>query len=104
MAEALGRYTKAELMAKCEALGLPFAPIAEPWDLFDDPHLNASGGLLPVTLADGRAVNLPAFPLSLDGERLGLRRDLPRLGEHNEEILAELGRAGAGRNASPVSA
>ena len=38
VAEALGRYTKAELMTRCEALGLPFAPIAQPWDLFDDPH------------------------------------------------------------------
>ena len=91
MQEALRRYTKAELMAKCEALGLPFAQIAHPWDLFDDPHLNASGGLLPLTLADGRVINLPAFPLALDGERLALRHDLPKLGEHNAEILAELG-------------
>jgi crotonobetainyl-CoA:carnitine CoA-transferase CaiB-like acyl-CoA transferase len=88
--EALRCYTKAELMAKCEALGLPFAPIAQPWDLFDDPHLNASGGLLPLTLADGRVINLPAYPLALDGERLVLRRGLPKLGEHNAEILAEL--------------
>src|SRR5215471_4533048 len=32
---------KQELMDKCEALGLPFAPIAKPEDLFEDPHLNA---------------------------------------------------------------
>jgi crotonobetainyl-CoA:carnitine CoA-transferase CaiB-like acyl-CoA transferase len=95
VAAALRGYTKAELMQKCEALGLPFAPIGQPWDLFDDPHLNQSGGLLPVTLADGRAVKLPACPLALDGERPALRRDLPALGEHNHEILAELGMAGA---------
>ncbi len=87
---ALRRYTKAELMAKCEALGLPFAPIAQPWDLFEDPHLTQSGGLVPLTLADGRTINLPAYPLALDGERLGLRRDLPALGEHNAEIMAEI--------------
>ena len=91
VAAALGRYTKPELMARCEALGLPFAPIAKPADLFDDPHLNASCGLVPVTLADGRTVNLPAYPLSLDGERLKLRRDLPGVGEHNAEILEEIG-------------
>lgn len=91
VAAALRRYTKAELMDKCEAIGLPFAPIAQPWDLFEDPHLNQSNGLLPVTLADGRTLPLPAYPLALDGERLTLRRDLPTLGEHNSEILAEIG-------------
>ncbi len=91
VAEAVRRYGKAELMAKCEALGLPFAPIATPWDLFDDPHLGASGGLVPLTLADGRAIELPGYPLAMDGERLPLRRDLPHLGEHNAEILGEIG-------------
>ncbi len=79
------------LMARCEELGLPFAPIAQPVDLFDDPHLNASGGLVPLTLPDGRTVRLPALPLALDGERLPLRHDLPAVGQHNAEIMAEIG-------------
>jgi len=87
----LARYTRAELIEKCEALGLPYAPIARPIEMFDDPHLNASGGLLPVTLPDGRVTRLPALPLSLDGERLKLRRDLPAAGEHGAEIARELG-------------
>ena len=91
VAAALRLYTKAELMHKCETLGLPFAPIAQPWDLFEDPHLNASGGLVPLTLTDGRVINLPGYPIALDGERLALRRDLPALGEHNAEILREIG-------------
>lgn len=90
VAAALHHYTKAELMQKCEALGLPFAPIAQPWELFEDPHLNESGGLLPLTLPDGRVIKLPGYPIALDGERLAKRRDLPSLGEHNEEILQEL--------------
>ncbi len=102
--EALRRYTKAELMDKCEALGLPFAPIAQPWDLFEDPHLAGSGGLVPLTLADGRTINLPAYPLALDGERLSLRRDLPTLGQHTDEILAEIGTVDPSCNVSGVSA
>ena len=58
-------------MEKCEALGLPYAPIARPVELFDDPHLNASGGLVPVTLPDGRRTKLPALPLALDGGAAG---------------------------------
>ncbi len=91
VAEAFHTYTKAALMEKCDALGLPFAPIARPVELFDDPHLNNSGGLLPLTLPDGRKVNLPALPLALDSERLGVRRDLPAVGEHDAEIALELG-------------
>jgi crotonobetainyl-CoA:carnitine CoA-transferase CaiB-like acyl-CoA transferase len=91
IAEVFRRHSRAELMEKCEALGLPFAPIARPIELFDDPHLNASGGLVPLTLPDGRATKLPALPIALDGERLPLRRDLPRAGEHGAAIAAELG-------------
>ena len=91
IAAALAGYSREALMAKCEALGLPYAPIVRPVELFDDPHLNGSGGLLALTLPDGRATKLPALPLSLDGQRLGIRRDLPGVGEHGGEIARELG-------------
>jgi crotonobetainyl-CoA:carnitine CoA-transferase CaiB-like acyl-CoA transferase len=91
VATALGLFTQGALMERCETLGLPFAPIAKPWDLFDDPHLNQSGGLVALTLADGRPVKLPALPLSMNGERLEQRRDLPTVGEHTAEIIAEIG-------------
>ena len=89
--ERLKDLTKNELMTRFEELGLPFAPIARPAELFDDPQLNVPGGLLPVTLADGRVTKLPNIPLSIDGERPELRRDLPRVGEHSAEIAAEIG-------------
>ena len=59
IAAALRHYSKADLMEKCEALGLPFAPIGKPADLFDDPHLNASGGLVPMLVGTGWAVVWP---------------------------------------------
>jgi crotonobetainyl-CoA:carnitine CoA-transferase CaiB-like acyl-CoA transferase len=91
VAGLFGGMTKQELMDKCEALGLPFAPIAKPEDLFDDPHLNASGGLTPVTLPNGTKTKVPSLPIEMDGARFGTRLDLPGVGEHTREVLERLG-------------
>ncbi len=89
------KYTKQELMAKLEKTGLPFAPIARPEELFDDPHLAASHGLVPLTVSDGpragQKTRLPALPLEMDGERFGVHRDVPRAGQHTREVLAAVG-------------
>jgi crotonobetainyl-CoA:carnitine CoA-transferase CaiB-like acyl-CoA transferase len=87
--------TKAELMAKLEQTGMPFAPIAKPHEMFDDPHLNAAGGLVPLTVADGEKkgakMKLPAIPVEMDGVRPGVRLDVPRQGQHTKDVLKELG-------------
>jgi crotonobetainyl-CoA:carnitine CoA-transferase CaiB-like acyl-CoA transferase len=69
--ELLSRFTRDEIIARLEGSGLPFAPIGRPEDMFDDPHLLASGGLQAVRLPDGRKAMLPALPIAMDGERLG---------------------------------
>ena len=88
--ELTREHSQEELAARLEAIGMPFAPIAKPWDLLDDPHLNASGGLLE-TRARGKTIRVPALPVSLDGERLAKRTDPPRVGEHARELLESLG-------------
>jgi crotonobetainyl-CoA:carnitine CoA-transferase CaiB-like acyl-CoA transferase len=90
LGELFKRFKQQELTAKLEAIGLPFAPIAKPWDLLDDQHLNASGGLLQTKIG-GKTIRVPALPLALDGKRLAKRADPPSIGEHSRELLAELG-------------
>jgi crotonobetainyl-CoA:carnitine CoA-transferase CaiB-like acyl-CoA transferase len=70
---------------------LPFAPITRPQDLLHDPHLLATGGLAPITLPDGQSAQAVLMPLTLDGQRPGVRLNPPRLGEHSHELLSELG-------------
>jgi crotonobetainyl-CoA:carnitine CoA-transferase CaiB-like acyl-CoA transferase len=89
--ERLAPHTAAELSALFEKNGLPFAPITRPQDLFDDPHLNATGGLAPLQLPDGRDTRVPLLPLTLAGHRPALRLQPPRLNEHGPELLRELG-------------
>jgi crotonobetainyl-CoA:carnitine CoA-transferase CaiB-like acyl-CoA transferase len=74
-------FTRAEVIAKLDGSGLPFAPIARPEDLFDDPHLAASNGLEPVMLPDGRATRLPALPIELGGARTARPARLPQVEE-----------------------
>ena len=81
-----------------ETKGLPFAPITRPHDLFDDRHLQASGGLAPMTVpADasgaGKPIqtSTPLLPLTLDGVRPGVRSNPPSLGADTEAILLGLG-------------
>ncbi len=93
--ERLAHHSRAELAAVFEREGLPFAPITAPHELLNDPHLLATGGLAPITLPDGERAGQSAatalLPLSLGGERLGVRRDPPRLGQDSAALLAELG-------------
>ena len=88
--EIFGRMTKQEVLDKCEALGLPYAPITRPEDLFTDPHLVASGGLTDITLMNGVKTQVPILPIEMDGRRFRTRLDLPKVGEHTREVLAGL--------------
>ena len=87
----LAGYGAAELAAVFEANELPFAPIVKPQELFDDPHLNASGGFGALRMNDGQMAKVPLLPLTLDGQRPGIRLQPPATGEHGEALLRELG-------------
>lgn len=89
--ELISGFTRAELIDRLEGSGLPFAPIARPQDMFDDPHLNASGGLEPVTLTDGTQTALPALPIMMGGRRPGTPSTLPEAGADTRGVLAGLG-------------
>ena len=94
--ERLVGFSAAELSALFEKNALPYAPITQPEDLLDDPHLLATGGLAPITLPDGRPGKTVLLPLILGGARPGVRMSAPQLGEHTEAILASLGFDDAG--------
>ena len=91
----LAQRSADELAALFEKAGLPFAPIRRPEDLYDDPHLIATGGLADVRLPDGeragQTVKTTLFPFTMQGQRLVVRLDPPRIGQHTRELLVGLG-------------
>jgi crotonobetainyl-CoA:carnitine CoA-transferase CaiB-like acyl-CoA transferase len=96
--ERIRHRSAADLASLMEKAGLPFAPIRRPEDLYDDEHLLATGGLADVRVPDGakagETVKTTLFPITMQGQRLGVRLDPPRLGEHSGELLRALGLSG----------
>lgn len=91
-------FSAQELSQRFEKTGLPYAPITRPQDLFEDPHLLQTGGLAPVTIAAdntgaGREIEtrVALLPLALNGERLKLRKNPPKLGADTIELLQSIG-------------
>jgi crotonobetainyl-CoA:carnitine CoA-transferase CaiB-like acyl-CoA transferase len=101
--ERLSQRTADELAELFEQAGLPFAPIRRPEDLLDDPHLAATGGLAQMRLPDGakagETVRTTLLPITLEGRRLGVRLDPPKMGEHTREVLLAAGYEPAGIDA-----
>jgi crotonobetainyl-CoA:carnitine CoA-transferase CaiB-like acyl-CoA transferase len=93
--ELFKTFRKADLVEKLARTGLPFAPIGKPEELFDDPHLLASGGLGLTTLPDGRETLLPILPIEMGGLRPQQDGSLAKPGQQTDEVLAMLGIAGS---------
>jgi crotonobetainyl-CoA:carnitine CoA-transferase CaiB-like acyl-CoA transferase len=96
--EVLATLPQDEVARRCERCNVSWAPVGQPGDLFTDPHLLATGGLVDVFISrfgggDGKVAGLPALPVEFgtDRQRPGIRRQPPRVGEHNAEVLGEAG-------------
>ncbi|MFC7702895.1 CaiB/BaiF CoA transferase family protein [Plastorhodobacter daqingensis] len=79
-------WDKASLLAGCEAQGIPAGPINDMSEVFADPQVVARGLRLDIGGVPG--VRSP-FRFSEAG--LSVDRPSPRLGEHQDEVLSELG-------------
>ncbi len=90
MTEWTRQHTTAELVALLGGT-VPVGPVNNAADLFADPHLRARQMLVAIDQPNGtRPVVLPNSPIKYTGTPTGVYRRPPKLGEHNDEILAEL--------------
>ncbi len=87
----LSQFLLREIIGRCEAADIPFAPIARPEDLWEDPQLNRGGSLLSTTLPDGTTTKLPKTPVQYGDAQVGLRTDPPQIGQDTLQILQTLG-------------
>ena len=75
---------------------VPFSPIYNAQEIFEDPHF-AARNMLPVVEHPGSATPtaVPGVPVKLSVTPGSVRHRAPRIGEHTREILQQFGIADA---------
>lgn len=91
LTQRIAKYSKADVLKRCEIADLPFSPIAKPEDLFTDEQLIQGYSLLETILPNGDTTQLPRLPLLLEGAGSELDINPPKIGEHSREVLAGAG-------------
>jgi crotonobetainyl-CoA:carnitine CoA-transferase CaiB-like acyl-CoA transferase len=93
LAEATGKMRRAELLEALEAAHVPAGPINTVAEAFANPQAAARGMRreLPATGTPGGKAPAVRSPMRIDGVGLIAERAAPRLGEHTDEELADLG-------------
>jgi crotonobetainyl-CoA:carnitine CoA-transferase CaiB-like acyl-CoA transferase len=92
---ALSVFDRHALLQALERAGVPASPINNIGEMFADPQVKARG--MRIDLDDGHGTSLPGVraPMLMSRTPPAYERPSPRLGEHTEEVLAELKKAKA---------
>ncbi len=77
--------------ALCLEARIPFASVSRPEDLFNDPHLKATNGLLETILPDGTKTRLPRLPIVMETLDTNIYANPPATGQNSVDVLTEAG-------------
>lgn len=88
--QRISKFSKKEIINRCDQNSIPFAPITQPKDLYDDRQLNEGNSLMPIKMRNGKYAKLPKFPLEYNGTRIEKRCDPPLVGDATAALLKEL--------------
>lgn len=84
-----GRHTREQITELCQQYRVPSAPLRNVNEVLEDPHLRARGFLTEYVTEAG-TVALPNSPMRYEGSAMRPLSPPPGLGEHTDEVLAEL--------------
>ncbi|QRM56018.1 CaiB/BaiF CoA-transferase family protein [Sinorhizobium sp. BG8] len=84
------KWKKRDLLSACEANAVPAGPINSIEEMFADPQVKARGLRIDLPDGDGNLIPGVRSPIVFSATPLSYERPSPRLGEHTEDVLAEL--------------
>ena len=85
------KYDASDLLERMNARGVPCAPLYNYSQVLADPQVAHMQWVENMTLPNGVSTRTVISPQQVSGQRLGLRRAPPALGEHTREVLREIG-------------
>ena len=91
IADWTSKRTLAEVLAAMEAAEVPAGRIYTAADIAADPHYVARGMIERITAADGEVLAVPGIIPKLSGTPGAIRTQAPKLGEHTDEVLRQIG-------------
>lgn len=89
--EAFGAMTYAEAAERLDAEDVTWAPVQTPREVVEDPQAHAAGCFVDIPDGKGGSNRSPASPARFPGADDGPKGPAPKLGEHTDVVLAELG-------------
>jgi crotonobetainyl-CoA:carnitine CoA-transferase CaiB-like acyl-CoA transferase len=84
-------HTKTEIVAIFQQAGIPCAPLNTTEDLVGDPQLAERGYFVQIDHPAAGRLMYPGAPFRMEQSPFEVRRPAPTLGQHNAEVLGELG-------------
>ena len=91
LTEALRGYTSDDLAEKLGSVGIPYAKVLKVGEMMELPHVKETGMVISMDSSEHGRLAVPAVPIRMSGSAGEIRRSAPRIGEHTNEILREIG-------------
>jgi crotonobetainyl-CoA:carnitine CoA-transferase CaiB-like acyl-CoA transferase len=87
----VSKMSRSEIIARMSEVGIPAGPINTVGEIMEDPHIHAREMVVELTHPEYGPLRVLGIPIKLSGTPGVVENAPPRFGEHNREVLSELG-------------